>query len=93
MGAFLEALVQSHRPGRIDLLPALPAGLARGSVRGLIARPGVVVDLAWEDRRPTTLRVVARTPGGVGPLLLTHGDRELTVELRDGSPVDLTWPI
>ena len=93
VGAFLEALVQSHRPGRIDLLPALPPGLARGSVRGLIARPGVVVDLAWEDRRPTTLRVVARTPGGVGPLLLTHGDRELTVELRDGSPVDLTWPI
>lgn len=48
VGAVAEALVQSHR-GRIELLPALPAVWHTGTVRGLIARPGVVVDLRWAD--------------------------------------------
>jgi hypothetical protein len=33
----------------IDLLPALPAELGTGEVSGLIARPGVVVDIRWRD--------------------------------------------
>lgn len=48
VGALAEALVQSHR-GEIELLPAWPASLGAGSVRGLVARPGITVDLRWDD--------------------------------------------
>ncbi len=84
LGAFVETLVQSHRPGRIDLLPALAPGLDSGEVTGIVARPGVLVHLAWEGRRPTLVRLRPRTPAAAGRYRVTHGGAEQLVDLTDG---------
>lgn len=70
-----EMLVQSHA-GEIELLPALPASWSSGTVRGLCARGGFVVDVAWNQGRVTEYRITSARPK---PVRLRVGGEVRTV--------------
>ncbi len=61
VSGFCELLLQSHL-GEIHLLPALPADLPGGSVRGLKARGNVEIDMVWQQGKLE--RAVIRLPKG-----------------------------
>lgn len=58
----IEMLLQSQN-GELHLLPALPAAWRSGSVRGLVARGNVVVDMRWRDGALVAADVLARAGG------------------------------
>ncbi len=65
----------------ISLLPALPQAWPTGSVQGLCARDGFVVDMAWDKGELT--HVVVHSKLG-RPCVLRYGEREVALKTRAG---------
>jgi alpha-L-fucosidase 2 len=57
-----EMLLQSHA-GYLHLLPALPRAWPSGRVRGLCARGGWVVDMAWQEGQLVEATITSRLGG------------------------------
>ena len=78
----LEMLVQSGE-GWVHLLPALPSAWPEGSARGVCARGGLEVDLAWAAGRLTEAEIRNHVAGTVR--VVWQGQTE-PVQLGPGEP-------
>jgi alpha-L-fucosidase 2 len=85
----LEALVQSdwaEDATEIEVLPALPAQWADGSVEGLRVRGGAVVDLRWKDGKAVSMELYANSDRAFR-VVAPQGQGVSDVRASDGSPV------
>jgi len=80
-----EMLLQSHT-GEVELLPALPKAWPNGKVKGLRARGGFEVDIAWRDGKLTGTAI--RSQHG-NPCTLRYGEKTTQLQTRAGSEYEV----
>jgi alpha-L-fucosidase 2 len=79
--AIAEMLLQSHA-GEIALLPALPQDWLTGSVRGLRARGGFEVDIAWREGKLAAATVHSKLGR---PVKVRYADKTVALETEAGA--------
>ena len=84
----LEMLVQSSETG-IHLLPALPAAWPRGSLRGVRARGGIEIDMAWEEHGLMRARLICNAARTV---TVRHRASSIEAKLEPGRAWDFPVP-
>jgi alpha-L-fucosidase 2 len=84
-----EMLVQSHRTANgqrlIELLPALPSVWKTGELKGLRARDGFTIDLAWDEGKLTSGRITSQLGK---PCVVRLGERELPITAAAGEVLE-----
>ena len=83
--AVAEMLIQSE-PGKITLLPALPTAWANGSVKGLCARGGFVVDMEWKNGLLVSGKITSKNGGKT---LVGSGNWTQAIDLAAGQTLGL----
>lgn len=86
-----ELLLQSHG-GKVRLLPALPEAWSAGSVAGLVARGGFVIDMDWRAGKLRTAAIKSLY-GSKLTLALDGEDREYELTGESGRKHDWGQPI
>ena len=80
-----EMLLQSQA-GEIEFLPALPGAWPNGSIRGLCARGGYVVDIAWRNGELLSASISSKR-GGSTPV--RYRDTVIAIRLKPGEAIRL----
>jgi len=75
-----EMLLQSHA-GEVHVLPALPDELTSGSVRGLCARAGFEVDIAWAGGKLQGCKLRSKLGG---ECVVRYGEKTLRMVTKAG---------
>ncbi len=78
-----EMLLQSHA-GEVHLLPALPKIWSNGSVKGLRARGGFTVDIAWQEGKLQNAKLHADQ---AGLLKLRYGEKSAQMDVKAGQEI------
>jgi alpha-L-fucosidase 2 len=76
-----EMLLQSHA-SEVEVLPALPSAWSDGSIKGICARGGFELDIAWENGKLTSVKVLSKFGN---PLVLRYTDLVINLTTRKGS--------
>ena len=82
---YVDFFVQEMAPastfdGKIYLLPALPDKWSDGSVRGLLAKGNIKVDMTWSGGKLTSYSLT-----GKGKANIVYGGKETVHELDGGT--------
>ena len=83
-----EMLVQSHEPGLIRILPALPKAWQTGEVKGIKARGGFTLDFRWENGEVKSLRIHSLL--GNKTILMMEAS-EVELELKKGESLEMEF--
>jgi alpha-L-fucosidase 2 len=75
-----EMLLQSHTD-EIQILPALPKAWPKGSIHGICARGGFVVDIDWENEVAMRISVFSKVGG---PIKLRNGAKVIALTIEKG---------
>ncbi len=88
----LNTMLVFSRPGRIDLLPALPAEWPQGEIRGILARGQITINrLAWDRSTGMVhLTLTSRKPQSIA-LRLGGKSQELKLPQDQTVKLDLKW--
>jgi alpha-L-fucosidase 2 len=85
--AGIVEMVMQNQAGEIELLPALPSVWPTGSVHGLRARGGFVVDVEWASGKLSRAVVAATRDGSA---TVRYGDRTWALAMRAGERRTIT---